>query len=108
MDLRAQICPAMCRYHKPGKVEDPGCGGLEWLLARPEAAAPLPGLAQAGRHLAGLDAEDPRLWVVCRSCEFRVDGCDFRDPAVPDADCEPCGGLKAVALLLANGLDVGL
>jgi hypothetical protein len=58
--------------------------------------------------LSGLSPEDPRLLAVCASCEFRIDGCDFRDPQVPRSECEPCGGLQAVAGLLAMGKDLGL
>lgn len=107
--MRQAICPRMCRYYKPGKKEDPGCGGVEWLAARPWLSAAVDGLMpESAPDLFGLDDDDPRLWAVCRSCAFLIDGCDFRDPAVPAAQCQPCGGLRAVAGLLAAGVELDL
>ena len=107
--MRDIICPRLCRYHKPGKIEDPGCGGLEWLLTRPALAEAVRRVAKTpGDLLHGLDPADPRLLTVCGLCDFQVDGCDFRDPQVPRDQCEPCGGLQAVAALLAAGEDLGL
>ncbi len=103
--MRELICPRLCRYHKPDKPEEVGCGGVLWLEARSHlegAVAKLP--PQPGRGLYGLDADDPRLLAVCRACPYRAEGCDFRDPGVPPEACEPCGGLKAVAGLLATGV----
>ena len=77
------------------------------MLKRPSLAPALEKVAKTpGALLHGLDPEDPRLLAVCASCDFRIDGCDFRDPEVPDEDCEPCGGLRVVAALLAQGLDL--
>ncbi|MCB2227367.1 MAG: hypothetical protein KQH53_11875 [Desulfarculaceae bacterium] len=103
--LRRITCAALCRYYKPGKREDPGCGGMEWLSARPGLAARLGELPPAeGDGLFGLPEDEPRLIAVCQTCEFRVDGCDFRDPEVARSECSPCGGLRALAGLLALGL----
>ncbi|MFZ5586858.1 MAG: hypothetical protein ACOZHQ_13135 [Thermodesulfobacteriota bacterium] len=107
--MRALICPTLCRYHKPGRREEPGCGGLVCLEARPGLTADLAGLApDPARPLFGLAGDDPRLLAVCQACAYRVDGCDFRDPAAPRDQCAPCGGLRAVAGLLAAGRDLGL
>lgn len=107
--MRELICQRFCRYHKPGRREEPGCGGLVRLETRPDLAARLAGLTpDPGRPLFGLAPDDLRLLTVCGGCEYRLDGCDFRDPAVPRDQCAPCGGLRAVAGLLASGLDLGL
>lgn len=99
----------MCRYYKPGKKEDPGCGGLEWLQARPRLGSAVAGLAHEPPELLyGLDDNDARLLAICQICEFRIDGCDFRDPGVEPDECEPCGGLRAVAGLLAAGQKLDL
>ncbi|MEW5913684.1 MAG: hypothetical protein AB1814_14080 [Thermodesulfobacteriota bacterium] len=107
--LRQIVCAGLCRYYKPDKVEPVGCGGLEWLKARPELEVDLARLRPAEEEpLFGLSHDDPRLWAICNQCEFRVDGCDFRDPAVAADQCAPCGGLRAVAGLLAAGRELGL
>jgi len=105
--MRAVICPGFCRYYKPDKPDPEGCGGLNWLAARP-------GLARAAEHippdhaghLYGQPPDHPALLAICAQCAFRVDGCDFRDPSVPRQECEPCGGLRVAAALLAQGLDL--
>jgi hypothetical protein len=107
--MRELICAPLCRYHKPGKAEEPGCGGLVWLQSRPHLRAPLAQAAlDPADSLYGLNDDDPRLLHVCAGCEYRADGCDFRDPSVPRDKCAPCGGLRAVAGLLAagHGLDL--
>jgi len=105
--LRQVTCVGLCRYYKPGKREDPGCGGVEWLKLRPGLAAHLDELPEPqGDGLFGLAEDDPRLLAVCQSCEFRIDGCDFRDPEVPRGECSPCGGLRALAGLLSQGLEI--
>ena len=109
MKLRQSICAGLCRYYKPDKIEAVGCGGLEWFKLRPEWETALDQLQpQDGEQLFGLNDDDPRLWAICNQCGFRVDGCDFRDPAVPADQCAPCGGLRGVAGLLAARHDLGL
>jgi hypothetical protein len=103
------VCVTLCRYYKPGQREEPGCGGVVWLGRRPEASVRLRGLSPASGHpLFGLEPEDPRLRRVCGACAYLPDGCDFRDPDVPRSACAPCGGLRAVAALLALAGDVDL
>lgn len=103
--LRRVVCPGLCAYFKPGKVEEVGCGGLIRLAAdgvTPQALLDAPLSVGVGNPLSGLAADDPRLMEVCAGCDFLVGGCDFRDPAVDRDACSPCGGLKAVAFLLAR------
>ena len=107
--MRQLICPSLCRYHKPGRPEEEGCGGVTWLLARPGLAPALAGLRpDPSASLFGLAEDDPRLHRVCQACPYRPDGCDFRDPTVARDQCAPCGGLRAVAGLLAAGHDLEL
>lgn len=107
MSMRQAICPVLCRYYKPGKREDPGCGGVEWLKQRPHLQESVAGLSPLPHdELFNISDQDPRLLAVCEACEFRIDGCDFRDPEVPRSDCSPCGGLRAIAGLLSAGLDL--
>lgn len=109
MDLRESVCAGLCAYFKPEKKEETGCGGLHWLKKHPGLLSQVSGLAPlADDPLFGIHSEDPRLLTVCSLCEYRIDGCDFRDPSVPRDQCSPCGGLRAVAGLLAGGWDLGL
>lgn len=102
--MRHLICPHLCRYHKPDRPEEEGCGGLTCLAARPGLKAALSALSpDPAAPLFGLADDDPRLLRVCATCPYRPDGCDFRDPTVPRDQCLPCGGLRAVAGLLAAG-----
>ncbi len=107
--VRRSACRLLCRYYKPHKLEDPACGAYELLLAggrgeRYEAL--ISGLDPFGAPLYGVDREDERLLAVCAKCTYPVeDECDFRNPAVPDDECAPCGALRAVAGLLACGQD---
>lgn len=107
--LRRVACAGLCRYYKPNKQEDPGCGGVEMLKRRPDLAdalAALPSPADDG--LFALAEDDPRLLAVCAACEFRTDGCDFRDPSVSRDACSPCGGLRALAGLLSRDPELKL
>jgi len=107
--LRRVACAGLCRYYKPNKREDPGCGGVETLKRRPDLAGRLEALPSPNDDaLFGLDGDDPRLLAVCEACDFRVDGCDFRDPEMPREDCSPCGGLRTVAGLLSKDPELKL
>jgi len=102
--LRDKVCSGFCRYYKPDKPDPEGCGGLNWLEKRPELAARLARLpSDHGSHLYGLRGDHSLLSAICAECAFRIDGCDFRDPQVSEADCAPCGGLRVVAALAARG-----
>jgi hypothetical protein len=106
--MRSIICPGFCRYYNPDKPDPEGCGGLNWIAGQPglenEVAQLQPDLKG---HLYGIPQDHPLLMGICADCAFRIDGCDFRDPEVPDEDCEPCGGLRVVAALLSQGHDLG-
>ena len=103
--MRHFLCPLLCRYYKPGHSQEEGCGGVLWLERHPELEAKTRDIGPDHTpSLYGQDRDHPLLARVCRQCPYRMDGCDFRDPTVPEADCAPCGGLRAVAWLLDRGL----
>ncbi|MCB2192016.1 MAG: hypothetical protein KQI62_10655 [Deltaproteobacteria bacterium] len=107
--LRRKACAGLCRYYKPHKREDPGCGGVEVLKLRPDLAEILAALPSPDSDgLFDLAEDDPRLLAVCQACEFRIDGCDFRDPEVERSECSPCGGLRAVAWLYSQDPELKL
>jgi hypothetical protein len=102
--MREYVCPALCRYYKPHRPDPEGCGAMQWLERRPHLALALARLApDHGAHLFGLPPDHSRLADICAACSYAARDCDFRDPAVAEADCAPCGGLRAVAALIAAG-----
>jgi hypothetical protein len=102
--MREYVCPTLCRYYKPHRPDPEGCGAMQWLERRPGLGPALARLApDHGSHLYGLTGGHPLLADICAACGYAAEDCDYRDPAVPDADCAPCGGLRAVAALLAAG-----
>jgi len=96
------ICRGFCKFYKPGK-EAIQCGGYSFLRdnltigelrylykssQQTRDRLELPGTG-SGEHktLEGL---------ICRKCDFLVDGCDFMD----NRSAPPCGGYILVRLLL--------
>jgi hypothetical protein len=86
------ICETACPFYKPGK-EDLECGGYRYLSRRysPEelrrmiGTIALPPLPKAPYTVCeDLSIEE----LVCSSCPFRADGCDFAE----DRSGPPCGG----------------
>jgi len=105
--MRPIICPGFCRYYKADKPDPEGCGGLNWLETQPSLHAAVAQLPPDRKgHLYGISENHPLLKSICAQCAFLIDGCDFRDPEVPRQECEPCGGLRVVAALLAQGHDL--
>lgn len=105
--VRRQICQNLCRYYKPEKAgQEEGCGPVQTLETRVDLLPALSALDPDGPALFGLDADHPALLAACAACPYRVDGCDFRDQAVPPEDCSPCGGLRALAGLNAAGVEI--
>ncbi len=104
--VRRLICPKLCRYYKPDKAgQEQGCGPVQTLETRAGLEPALAALDPAGPDLFGLEPDHPALLAACQACPYRVDGCDFRDPAVPPEQCSPCGGLRALAGLTAAGME---
>jgi len=108
---REFICQNFCAYYKPDKIEESGCGGVSLLEKEPcshlDLLSELAGRASPDDDpLFGLDENDSALAAVCTECSFRIDGCDFRDDNIPNSDCSPCGGLRAVAALISSGVEI--
>ena len=75
--MRHFICPRICRYYKPGHSQEEGCGGVLWLERHPDQEAVLRDIPPD------------------------------HTPSLFGQDCAPCGGLRALAWLLARGLAGG-
>jgi radical SAM protein with 4Fe4S-binding SPASM domain len=102
--MRHLICRGHCRFYRPEKDEPETCLPFAALSL---GAASQPQLSKA---LAGLAPGHPvislppaLLDAFCRRCVFRNHGCDFA-AAPDDPEAAPCGGLKVLASLLAQGV----
>jgi len=91
------ICKKYCSFYKPDKDEQLKCGTFDFLcrnLTRRE-------ILQASERIpAKYDlSKDERIKkMICDKCDFRTDGCDFRD----GVDSPPCGGYTVVEHLLKH------
>lgn len=86
------ICESACSFYKPGK-EELQCGGYRYLsrtCSPDELRQMLETIARPPHPQAPYtDLEDLSIEeLVCSSCPFRVDGCDFAE----DRSGPPCGG----------------
>jgi hypothetical protein len=99
-EYAALICAEYCRFYKKGKKEEMHCGTFDFLRAHLTAAELrslillTAGLSQSAAADYSRDSEIQQL--VCDVCEFRIDGCDFRE----DRSGPPCGGYVIVENLL--------
>jgi hypothetical protein len=97
------ICRPYCVFFKEGQKEEMACG----------AALTAAGLVENG--LLSIDSfprpgtvdnapRDNHLLfdLICRTCPFVLDGCDFRLPT-PPADAVACGGFVLLCALHRSG-----
>jgi len=126
--MRDVICQKFCSYYQPQKDEAEKCLAYELLAAwsgwEPKlgavlASTPHPDLLPsrgegkievgACGHQDSFPALETGLRVVtatiCPRCAFRSHGCDF--VARSDEAAAPCGGLRALAVLLGEGVISG-
>jgi hypothetical protein len=99
------ICRPYCVFFREGQKEEMACGGAV-TAARIVGARNIPTgeIASLTPEQADMDEKDDLLdALVCRSCPFVIDGCDFRSEE-PQADAVPCGGFILLVLLLSRGL----
>lgn len=95
------ICKRFCAFYKDGQ-EDLQCGTYIFLRERFSSEA----LEREITGMYGIPSlsEDGSINnLICDKCEFKVDGCDFRE----GLDSPPCGGYMIVEYLLKNGLVPG-
>jgi hypothetical protein len=91
------ICKGFCRFYNEGK-EETSCGTYRFLADRFTAhdlANLIPDLSKVPEYFC--DEEVRKL--ICPTCDFLVDGCDFRE----GADAPPCGGYSIIEGLVAKG-----
>lgn len=92
------ICKGFCKYYKKGK-EDIRCGGYELLRKNltPNELKTIVALLNAEPDIKNqIPPKNKKLEsLICNSCEFLVDGCDFAD----NRSGPPCGGYNILRRL---------
>jgi|SRR5271169_1998798 len=98
-DYTEVICGNFCSFYKVGK-EDLHCGA--YLFLRDNFTAQE--IELLSKFAGGVDKSAPQSFLrddeirelICNSCDFLIDGCDFRD----NRSGPPCGGYTLVERLL--------
>jgi hypothetical protein len=93
------ICKGFCSFFREGK-EEIQCGGYQ-LLTDTLTLSELEHLTSFINRNEGLKKQVPPddetlFELVCRKCDFRIDGCDYRQ----DRSGPPCGGFILIRELV--------
>jgi hypothetical protein len=103
-DFSSFICRPYCIFFKEGQKEDMACGGalavMRLITGGLLSIEDIHGSANS--HITP-DCDLLLFELVCRSCPFVVDGCDYRLPT-PPTDAVACGGLVLLGLLYDAGV----
>jgi hypothetical protein len=98
------ICRPYCVFFREGQKEDMACGGALRVMELIESGLLSIELFPESSGVCGIPDGDPILFeLICRSCPFVIDGCDFRLPT-PPADAVACGGFALLAFLHNAGM----
>jgi hypothetical protein len=91
MEYNSLICRSFCFFYKEGK-ENIACGGYEMLKKQLTPTELRLLTAQIGKHKKTSNKIPPAnkllAEMVCKHCDFRIDGCDFAE----NRSGPPCGG----------------
>ncbi len=105
--LIRNVCAGFCCFYKPEKDEELACKGflvLEDLTLRQDAIA-----ANDREKLLRDDTMNDLYGMLCKTCPFFVDGCDFaaerRGEGTKSARqvSMPCGGILFLGVCLERG-----
>ena len=98
-ELKKLICKTHCKYYKENKKEEYTCKGLAVLdgLLERESLAKIIGELKAPLEVT-FKHDRVLSEVVCRRCDFFIDGCDFRDTKC-SYEAPPCGGFLVISYL---------
>lgn len=103
-ELIELICKNHCRFFRPGEKEELSCRGFDF-LAESLALGNIEKWTLLFRDERPPERfeHDPRIErIICESCEFREDDCDFMG-GEEKGDAVPCGGYVLIARLLRAG-----
>ncbi len=99
-EYTGMICKNFCSFYKEGK-EDLLCGTYLFLrknLTPRELSSAIKLSGRRKHPTAGASPADEEIKsLVCRKCDFLVDGCDFRE----NGSQPPCGGYYIIEMLLS-------
>jgi hypothetical protein len=103
-DFSDYICRPYCVFFKEGQKEDMACGGA-LAVARLTAGGLLSTEDIPKSEVTHISPKNDGLLfeLVCRSCPFVIDGCDYRLADPPD-DAVACGGLILLGHLFDSGI----
>ncbi|OGL41871.1 MAG: hypothetical protein A3C43_08025 [Candidatus Schekmanbacteria bacterium RIFCSPHIGHO2_02_FULL_38_11] len=99
------ICELHCRFYKKGKKEESACRGFEImksLLDNKMFQDKTEGLRVQVKEIT-FRSDDILKEIICKKCDFFIDGCDFRDPDC-NYDASPCGGFILLSYLFEKGV----
>lgn len=92
------ICKRYCKFYKESKNEDLSCEGFKF-FERLSFSLP-DGNPDINKIPATFHHDSILFNILCKRCDFQVDGCDYRDKNY-SGEASPCGGF----ILLNNLLD---
>jgi hypothetical protein len=96
-EIKANVCVKFCKFYKAERSEPEKCGSYEFLMKN-LTLQELKSASVAAPIKADTSTDSSIKDMVCSVCNFRVDGCDFRD----GLDSPPCGGYNIVSHLLMH------
>jgi len=86
------ICKGFCKYYKEGK-EDIHCNGYVFLRSNFTPYELKTMIAKRQELSVKRQADDAKLInLICKKCDFFVDGCDYIDSQSGNQSEQPCGG----------------
>lgn len=103
-DFSGFICRPYCIFFKEGQKEEMACGAAIVAATLVKSGALSIASFPEPEGISAPPRDDRLLFdLICRSCPFVRDGCDFRLPT-PPVDAVACGGFVLLAALYRTGL----
>lgn len=106
-ELQELLCAPYCSFYKPGKDEELACKGSLIFKDLLEEGKKVP--VMTDRIVLNIKTEDDLFQVICRTCPFFEQDCDFAEwkrkksmNAVREA-LNPCGGFLCLGHCIDHG-----
>jgi hypothetical protein len=103
-DVEKSVCSPYCSFYREGEKEELICNGARLLEILINRGALTPASLIAAEEGSALSlAEYDRLEeIICQTCPFMAEDCDFRSETPPPG-AEPCGGFILLSFLVGKG-----